>query len=80
MENIPSPQVFCVLVNAEGQHSLWAVALPRPEGWAQIGPTGSRDLCLAFVEGNWTDMRPRRLRDAMAADAKLRQPAETEHS
>lgn len=60
---------FQVLVNDEEQHSLWPTFAPVPDGWrAVFGPDG-RAACLAYVEENWTDMRPRSLREAMAADA-----------
>jgi MbtH protein len=57
--------VFKVLVNAEGQHSLWPAGQPNPVGWTAIGPTGSKAECLAYVEAHWSDMRPRSLREAM---------------
>lgn len=59
---------FKVLVNGEGQHSLWPSAQPVPDGWRQIGPVGNKETCLAYVEENWTDMRPKSLRDQMIAD------------
>ncbi|KZX21064.1 MbtH family protein [Rathayibacter tanaceti] len=57
---------FLVLVNAEEQHSLWPVFAPVPDGWSVAfgGPDGvDRAHCLAFVETNWTDLRPRSLRE-----------------
>lgn len=52
---------FLVLVNAEGQHSLWPEFADVPSGWtAAFGP-GSRLDCLAYVTENWTDLRPRGL-------------------
>lgn len=59
---------FVVLVNHEGQHSLWPSAITIPEGWTQTGPKGTKAECLAFVEANWTDMRPLSLQRAMASD------------
>ncbi len=49
---------FLVLVNDEGQHSLWPVQFDIPEGWNQTGPRGTRQACLEWVDENWTDMRP----------------------
>ena len=66
MDDSPLPEAFCVLVNSESQYCLWPAAVLVPEGWTQVGPTGRRDICLAFVEANWADMRPRSLRDVMA--------------
>jgi MbtH protein len=49
---------FLVLVNDEGQHSLWPVQFDIPEGWSQTGPRGARQACLEWVDENWTDIRP----------------------
>jgi MbtH protein len=52
---------FSVLVNAEGQHSLWPAFADVPAGWTVAhGPAG-RDACLEYVRDNWTDLRPRSL-------------------
>ncbi|WP_327318969.1 MbtH family protein [Streptomyces sp. NBC_01235] len=59
---------FHVLVNDEGQHSLWPTFAEVPDGWRIALRDESREKCLAYVEENWTDMRPRSLREAMAAD------------
>lgn len=49
---------FLVLTNAEEQHSLWPAHLDVPAGWDTAhGPDG-REACLAYVEKNWTDLRP----------------------
>lgn len=59
---------FFVLVNDEDQHSLWPVFAEVPAGWRTVfgGPDGSdRDSALSYVEQNWTDMRPRSLREQM---------------
>jgi MbtH protein len=53
---------YRVLVNDEGQHSLWPAFRPTPAGWAEVGPTGGRETCLAWIETHWTDMRPKSLR------------------
>lgn len=49
---------YLVLINDEGQHSLWPTFLAIPPGWNAIGPRGSRKGCLDWVDENWTDMRP----------------------
>jgi MbtH protein len=50
-----------VLVNAEGQHSLWPEAAAVPAGWTVAhGPAG-REACLEYVRAHWTDLRPRSL-------------------
>lgn len=59
---------YCVLQNGEGQYSLWPLRLSVPAGWERTGPSGGHALCLAWIDANWTDMRPKSLVAAMAAD------------
>jgi uncharacterized protein YbdZ (MbtH family) len=49
---------FHVLVNADGQHSLWPVFVPVPEGWRTVLEGAGREPALAYVEEHWTDLRP----------------------
>jgi MbtH protein len=55
---------YFVLVNDEGQHSLWPIFADVPDGWEVIFEDGHRE-CLDFIEKSWTDMRPRSLIKAM---------------
>lgn len=57
--------VFHVLVNQEGQHSLWPAFAEVPDGWEIVLGDASRDAALAYVEENWNDMRPATLVEAM---------------
>ena len=59
---------YYALVNDEGQYSLWPAFADIPAGWAVAHGKGSRRACLAFVEENWTDMRPKSLVAQMASD------------
>jgi MbtH protein len=71
---------FFVLVNDEEQHSLWPTFADVPAGWRVVFGEESRPACVEYVEKNWTDMRPKSLRDAMAADeaaAKAKQAADS---
>ncbi|HLG56459.1 MAG TPA: MbtH family protein [Vicinamibacterales bacterium] len=63
---------FLVLINDEGQYSLWPAWRDVPMGWTAVGPTGKRAECLEYVEQNWTDMRPKSLIEAMNRDADER--------
>ena len=56
---------YRVLVNDEGQHSLWPVSIEVPTGWANVHGPARRSECLEYVEKNWTDMRPNSLRQMM---------------
>lgn len=58
---------FLVLVNDEGQHSLWPSFIDVPAGWTVAHPEDDRQTCLDFIETNWTDMRPKSLVAAMEA-------------
>ncbi|MEU3606831.1 MbtH family protein [Streptomyces sp. NPDC035033] len=49
---------FLVLVNEEGQHSLWPAFAEVPAGWTVALAETDRQSCLDYVEENWTDMRP----------------------
>jgi MbtH protein len=57
---------YRVLVNHEGQHSLWPATQPVPDGWTVVHDTDSRAACLEYIEKNWTDMRPKSLIEAEA--------------
>jgi uncharacterized protein YbdZ (MbtH family) len=59
---------FLVLVNDEGQHSLWPAFADVPDGWRIAHDQDTRAACMAYVEANWTDPRPASLIEAMAAD------------
>ena len=61
---------YRVLVNDENQHSLWPTFIDVPAGWRAVVDDDTREACLAYVEANWTDMRPQSLIDATAADAR----------
>jgi MbtH protein len=59
---------FFVVVNDEGQYSLWPVFADVPDGWTVVYGQEGRQNCLAYIEESWTDMRPKSLADEMAAD------------
>jgi len=52
---------YQVLVNSEGQHSLWPTSVRIPDGWTVAHGTDSRSNCIGYIEANWTDMRPQSL-------------------
>lgn len=58
--------MYRVLINDEGQYSLWLASAKIPAGWhPEYGPH-TRQQCLDHIETNWTDMRPKSLIAAMA--------------
>lgn len=58
---------FLVLVNDEGQHSLWPSFVAVPDGWRTVYGEDTKDGCVAYVEHHWTDLRPHSLRTAQDA-------------
>lgn len=61
--------VYHVLINDEGQHSLWPTFVEVPQGWKIIHKADTRTACLEFINKNWTDMRPNSLIEHMNASA-----------
>jgi uncharacterized protein YbdZ (MbtH family) len=59
---------FFVLVNDEEQHSLWPAFADVPAGWRVVYGEAERAACLDYIEQNWPDIRPKSLRDRLAAD------------
>lgn len=58
---------FLVLVNDEGQHSLWPSFAEVPGGWVTAFEENTREACLEFIEDRWTDLRPKSLAASMDA-------------
>ena len=56
---------YKVLVNHEGQYSIWPAGRENPLGWSDGGNRGSKAECLAYVKEVWIDMRPLSLRKSM---------------
>lgn len=52
---------YLVLINHEGQYSLWPSVIDVPAGWKVINEPANRQVCLDYVDQNWTDMRPKSL-------------------
>ena len=53
---------YVVVVNGEGQYSIWPDREVIPEGWQRVGFSGEKEKCLAYINDVWTDMRPKSLR------------------
>lgn len=51
-------QTYTVVINHEGQYSVWPADEDPPAGWDDAGFTGSREQCLAHIDTVWTDIRP----------------------
>ena len=57
--------VYKVVLNHEGQYSIWQDYKGMPLGWQHSGKTGTKADCLAYIKEVWTDMRPLSLRKKM---------------
>jgi MbtH protein len=57
---------YSVLVNDEGQHSLWPSFKAVPKGWTIVHSSDGRAACLEFINQHWTDMRPNSLVQRMS--------------
>ncbi|RJG37980.1 MbtH family protein [Motilimonas pumila] len=65
--SIDNPETqFLVVKNNQQQYSIWPTFRALPEGWQAIGIEGDKATCLAHINQEWTDMRPKSLQDAMA--------------
>lgn len=64
-ETESSRQSFIILINEEEQYSLWPEWKAVPAGWCAVGPRGSKEECLTYIDDVWTDMRPASLRRKM---------------
>jgi MbtH protein len=71
--------VYHVLINDEGQHSLWPTFVDVPKGW-KIIHSDDRAACLEFINRNWTDMRPnsliKKMNEASASEQNLKDQPE----
>lgn len=61
---------YLVLINEEGQHSLWPSSIRVPDGWTAVHGPARRRECLDYIETHWTDMRPASLRSAGVAQGE----------
>jgi MbtH protein len=57
---------YVVLINDEGQHSLWPTFAEVPDGWRVVHEEDGLQESLDYVEQHWTDLRPASLLRAMA--------------
>jgi uncharacterized protein YbdZ (MbtH family) len=57
---------FVVLINDEEQRSLWPTFADVPNGWRVVYGEDARQACLDYIESNWNDIRPKRLREKLA--------------
>jgi MbtH protein len=61
--------IYKVVVNHEEQYSIWPAHRENPLGWNEVGKSGLKEECLAYIKEVWTDMRPLSLRKQMEQQA-----------
>jgi MbtH protein len=64
--------IYKVVVNHEEQYSIWPDGREIPLGWRDVGKSGTKEECLAYIKEVWTDMRPLSLRKKMEEDERRR--------
>jgi uncharacterized protein YbdZ (MbtH family) len=64
--------IYKVVVNHEEQYSIWPEYKELPLGWNEVGKSGAKPECLAYIKEVWTDMRPLSLRKQMEEAAQRR--------
>ncbi|AQT86516.1 MbtH family protein [Paenibacillus larvae subsp. pulvifaciens] len=52
---------YKVLMNGEGQYSLWPAFIEVPAGWSIVHEQDSRQACLDYIEMHWNNMQPNQL-------------------
>lgn len=57
--------VYKVVINQNEQYSIWPADRENPLGWNDVGKSGNKAECLAYIKEVWTDMRPLDLRKQM---------------
>jgi MbtH protein len=62
--------IFVVVINHEDQYSIWPAHRGIPQGWQTVGNPGGKPECLKYIDEHWTDLRPRSLREHLAASAR----------
>jgi MbtH protein len=55
--------MYKVVINHEEQYSIYPANRDNPPGWIDVGVSGTKEECLDYIETNWTDMRPKSIRD-----------------
>ena len=65
MEQREDTGIYKVVVNQEGQYSIWREHREPPLGWQSVGKSGPKSECLSYIKEVWTDMRPLSLKNKM---------------
>lgn len=58
-----SENLYSVVINHEGQYSIWPLGREMPGGWQKEGKTGNKNECLEYISGTWNDISPRSIEE-----------------
>lgn len=67
--NYAGTQLYKVVVNHEEQYSIWLADRANALGWNDVGVSGSKEECLAYIKSVWTDLRPLSLRNQLQSQS-----------
>jgi MbtH protein len=59
--------LYKVVVNQQGQYSIYLKYKELPVGWEECGYEGQKKQCLSYIGSVWVDMRPVSVRNQMTA-------------
>ena len=62
-------EIYKVVINQEEQYSIWPIEYENAPGWSDVGKSGSKGECLAYINEVWIDMRPLSLRRRLDSPA-----------
>jgi MbtH protein len=64
--------IYKVIINREEQYALYKADHENPLGWKDVGKTGTKGECQAYIDEVWVDRRPLSLRKRMEEMEKER--------
>ncbi len=70
-EETEDQTTYKVVMNHEEQYSIWPEGRENALGWRDVGKSGLKADCLAFIKEVWTDMRPLSLRKKMEENLRV---------
>jgi MbtH protein len=53
MDDEQDQTIYKVVVNHEEQYSIWPSYKETPLGWREVGKTGLKEECLAYINDIW---------------------------
>jgi len=62
--------LYLVLINSEGQYSLWPDFLKIPDGWEKLFGAEERQACLDYISSRWDNLMPNSLKTAESTGSR----------